>query len=138
MNAILLLPAPEYRDRLLAEGPCGSRPPTVHQLGGECDPPMWADGPSDGLRWPIVAGPALVLAWDGVAVPEGCDRLARVLSTAHVGKPAPFTIRSCSVLNDYALTMDDAAWGRPYTIGQLVRGAVEAGLGTVIALPETR
>ena len=59
---ILLLPSPAFRDALLAGGPCGARPPMDRLLGGECDPPVWTDGPIDWRRWPVVAGPALGLS----------------------------------------------------------------------------
>ena len=74
MKSILLVPPPACRDRLLAAGPCGARPPRVRELRGI----GWTDGPTDTTRWPVLRC-ALVLAWSGAAVPEGCDRLARLL-----------------------------------------------------------
>ena len=81
MIALLLVPSEAWRDRLLATGPCGAMVPMAWQ--------HWHSG-----RWIAPGGKlsavefvkleddppvALVLAWAGAAVPEGCDRAARVL-----------------------------------------------------------
>ena len=84
MRAILLVPSEAHRDRLLATGPCEATPPMAWQ--------HWHSG-----RWIAPGGKlsavefvkleddppvALVLAWAGAAVPEGCDRAARVLASS--------------------------------------------------------
>ena len=74
MRAVLLVPSDKYRDRLLTHSVCGARPPRVRELRGI----GWTDGPTDTTRWPVLRC-ALVLAWSGAAVPEGCDRVARLL-----------------------------------------------------------
>ena len=79
-RTILLLPAPDRRDRLLGPSPFGVEIPTATHgdhgtldrrctewwgiFGGEC---------SCGTR-------ALPLVWEGAIVPEACDRAIRVLA----------------------------------------------------------
>ena len=102
MRAILLVPSPEWRDRLLADGPCGARPPVMWRNAPSDPGPSWG-GPLRGNRvteWtdPTVVRPpgaypgqhgdmyvyqqerALVLAFDGAVVREGRDRAAYVLA----------------------------------------------------------
>lgn len=94
ISAILLIPADGDAHGLLRDGPCGARPPTVMhpnlQAWDECAPNFAhcpAGSPCSGLNGrerdkciDIGAcrghGPrrALVLAWDGDIVPDGCDR----------------------------------------------------------------
>jgi hypothetical protein len=63
IQAVLLIPAEGDPHGLLAEGPCGARPPLAWRLG-------------QGPRWTSYAGqtagtcPALVLAWNGKPVAE--------------------------------------------------------------------
>lgn len=69
MKAILLIPTPEWSEKLLREGPCGAAPPRAH-----------VDATN---HWRAVErgpGIALVLAWNGKVVPEGMDRAARTLA----------------------------------------------------------
>lgn len=84
---ILLVPVDDWRDRLLGDGPCGSRPPTllghIHKDGGRCWDPVcgrarWLDGFPDGRR----DDHALVIARDGAVVRDGRDRAAYCLSAA--------------------------------------------------------
>ncbi|MDP3767800.1 MAG: hypothetical protein Q8S13_07280 [Dehalococcoidia bacterium] len=94
MRHILLVPSPAWRDRLLATGPCGASPPLAWERPAYTDasakrmPPVQRPA-----RWLVPNGlsmriakdrgelrRALVLAWAGAAVPEGCDRAARVLA----------------------------------------------------------
>ena len=72
--AILLVPAEGDPHGLLAEGPCGARPPMA-----------WLRGRRDGIWRPAPWFPdereplwALVLAWDGQPVAEGMDRATRI------------------------------------------------------------
>ena len=84
IHAVLLVPAEGDPHGLLADGPCGARPPVVYRSRGcgvghsdswqphdefvrrgEC---YMCDYPDE----------ALVLFWDGKLVPEGLDRAARV------------------------------------------------------------
>ena len=74
---------------LLADGPCGARVPTTivhrHKDGSECA------NPRCGRAWFInTEQRALVLALDGVPVPEGVDRFVRLLrlsNTRRFGNP---------------------------------------------------
>lgn len=120
MKAILLVPHPSHRDALLSGGPCGSRVPRVRLLGGECSPPVWTDGPSDGRRWPVIDGPALVLAWEGRPAVEGVDRAIRVLNDVD---------EECGirVVEGYSLP-----WTR--TIAERCQNA---GLGRIVTLEDT-
>ena len=97
MRSILLVPTPACRDRLLADGVCGSRPPRAWFHAAQVGRPRgYGKAPRKDLpaRWmqsesTMLSGvsaretrsstAALVLAWSGAAVPEGCDRLARLL-----------------------------------------------------------
>ena len=77
ISAVLLIPHGGDLHGLLKEGVCGSRPPVAHNKGS--GPPV---AHNKGSGWGAGAHPwsiphALVLAWDGKVVPEGCDRLAR-------------------------------------------------------------
>lgn len=124
-RAILLVPAPEYRDALLREGPCGSRPPTAWRpwcedygspTGGAWSS-EWAtyedrdDSPEDSA--------ALVLAWDGAAVAEGCDRAARTLADA-TREPAHY----------WRAAYDEHA------VRVLADACAAGGLGSVVMLKE--
>lgn len=90
-KAILLVPSSKYQDDLLREGPCGARAPRAWRYGVLDGKPImdlatpWSDAqPEPWLLDPEHGDPcwqgALVLAWGGVVVPEGCDRAARVLA----------------------------------------------------------
>ena len=75
IKAVLLVPEPGDPHGLLAEGPCGARPPMATHYrrgwrGGKLVPSC-AEDHADTFTY------ALVLAWDGEPVPEGVDRLAR-------------------------------------------------------------
>ena len=65
IKRILLIPAEGHPHGLLREGPCGARPPRVFNVGGK-----WSDYQDFDGGYPC----ALVLAWDGEPVPEGCFR----------------------------------------------------------------
>ena len=67
ISAVLLIPHGGDLHGLLKEGVCDASPPVAH-LYHEA----WRAGAHP---WSIPH--ALVLAWDGKVVPEGCDRLAR-------------------------------------------------------------
>lgn len=74
VSAVLLVPHPGDELGLLAEGPCGARPPVARKKPGHSDwlpghavKPGWSPGPRGTLT-------ALVLAWDGKPVAEGLDR----------------------------------------------------------------
>lgn len=80
--SVLLIPAAGDPQQLLREGPCGARPPmaTVYRYRG------WLN--NDLSDWTIEkidpeyvietqSEQALVLAWKGEVVPEGCDRAYR-------------------------------------------------------------
>jgi hypothetical protein len=67
VHAILLIPGPGH-EALLADGPCGARPPTVWEHRG-----TWGRVRLRGKPKRL----ALVLAWEGDAVPEGMDRANR-------------------------------------------------------------
>jgi hypothetical protein len=81
MKAILLVPAPGDPHGLLAPGKCGAMPPIMGRW------PLAPDHWIAGVRCPeIDSGTkcqhALVLAWDGEPVPEGCDRALRRIGYA--------------------------------------------------------
>jgi hypothetical protein len=99
IKAILLVPVEGDPHGLLKEGPCGARPPTAY-VGGEsvlrCPRCRAEFAGAEGKSYPhgvlcsVCKGPvmgvcyptgeciggkqALVLAWDGKPVREGCDR----------------------------------------------------------------
>lgn len=78
IRAILLLPHPDWRDQLIGDRPCGSRPPVycLHEIGGHAvtrDKIAYCAGAEHHRR-------ALALAWEGAVVREGRDRAAYCLS----------------------------------------------------------
>ncbi len=89
VHAILLVPAEGDPLGLLAEGPCGARPPMA--MRGVCPHhgrgPWWDEdfagewcatwGGDEHCNWHITRERALVLAWDGTPVAEGLDRADR-------------------------------------------------------------
>lgn len=85
MTGILYVPSEGHRERVLGDGPCGSRPPTAWQAWRRWDPASGIFFPIDPPEWRFTtaSGTALVLAYKGSVVPEGVDRLARVLGAAH-------------------------------------------------------
>ena len=68
IKAILLVPAEGDPHGLLKEGPCGARPPMAYWYKGAWAPCTARAAHSHDKRR------ALVLAWDGKTVREGCDR----------------------------------------------------------------
>lgn len=103
-RAILIVPAAGDPHGLLAAGACGSRPPVAWRAPAVLGRPRgYGKAPRKDLpeRWVLcaqtsVAGEklrelttgALVLAWDGKPVPEGCDRAVRA-HAAKSGRAAP-------------------------------------------------
>lgn len=74
IHAVLLIPAEDDPHGLLAEGPCGARPP------------IWTDELMDALTGEFyVRRQALVLAWGGQVLSESLDRAARIASRAEEG-----------------------------------------------------
>ncbi len=67
--AVLLVPAEGDPHGLIAEGPCGARPPVAYR-----DLNRWTDDPPATV-WPP-APFALVLAWEGKPVAEGIFRVS--------------------------------------------------------------
>ncbi len=78
IHNVLLIPAEGDPLGLLAEGPCGARPPAARHKRGHAD---WLPGwhpkgiPGHEPQWSTRF--ALVLAWDGQPVAEGLDRFWR-------------------------------------------------------------
>ncbi len=68
IKAILLVPAEGDPHGLLSEGPCGARPPLAYWYKRAWAPCTARAAHSHDKRR------ALVLAWDGKPVREGCDR----------------------------------------------------------------
>ena len=68
IKAILLIPHKGDPQGLLKEGPCGARPPMAYWYKGAWAPCTARAAHSHDKRR------ALVLAWDGKPVREGCDR----------------------------------------------------------------
>ena len=102
MKAILLIPAPGDPCGLLAPGKCGAMSPTRWSPTGE-NPDMrwsgsryclpdWSPDPS--------SKEALVLAWEGESVAEGCDRAARCLATRMGLNPIEGTLWRTGGLRD--------------------------------------
>ena len=86
-HSILLVPDDSDPLRLLAEGLCGALPPIADAPIPHDQHPCLVQCPRVGAPAPIskhkgvcyecgrpATARALVLAWDGVVVPEGCDR----------------------------------------------------------------
>ena len=126
---ILLIPADNDPHGLLAEGVCGSRTPTAW-LHERASGDVWLASIGNG----VMAGEvnALVLAWDGVPVAEGCDRAARVISTLHIGMAAPYTIRSFAPLGRYDLV--SRGFGYPYGVMDRAQAWRETGIGRVVVV----
>lgn len=80
IKAILIVPKKGDPHGLLKEGPCGARPPMAVE-GNE----GWRAWPWYPSTTPPLPRAALVLAWDGRAVREGCDRV----DWSKVGSPEP-------------------------------------------------
>lgn len=88
--AVLLVPAEGDPLGLLREGPCGARPPIAEHVaedmhGKGCKrtrewfaPPQRTCCSMAGLSMLAPHRRALVLAWDGEVVPEGCFRASRL------------------------------------------------------------
>lgn len=77
--AVLIEPKDGDPLGLLAEGPCGARPPTASKAAGAA-----VGFPYESHPWrPGVSGAssrrALVLAWNGKPVADGLDRLSRAV-----------------------------------------------------------
>ena len=123
---ILLIPADNDPHGLLAEGVCGSRVP-VAWLHACASGPVWREG----FNIPGEVN-ALVLAWEGAPVAEGCDRAARVISTLHIGMAAPYTIRSFAPLGRYGLV--SRGFGYPYGVMDLAQAWRETGIGRVVVV----
>ena len=84
VHVVLLVPAEGDPHGLLADGPCGARPPLVYRSRG-CGvghPDTWQSHSEFVRRGECYMcdfpEEALVLFWDGKLVPEGMDRAARV------------------------------------------------------------
>ena len=71
IHAVLLVPEPNDPHGLLAEGPCGARPPIAYipNRGWK-----WTEGP---CAEEFPTGRALVLAWDGEPVAEALTPFRR-------------------------------------------------------------
>jgi hypothetical protein len=81
IKGVLLVPAEGDPHELLAEGPCGARPP-VACWDGE----RWRSWADNGWWCPLVpARRALVLAWDGKDIKEGYAWASRAASCAWLG-----------------------------------------------------
>ena len=108
IKGILLVPEEGDLHDLLAEGPCGARPPWAARCA-TCQ--RWVGGDGEGLTCHCFPGPAipnaLVLAWDGEPVWQGIDAVNRV---------------SCTRISSTAFILDgvgDAALGGGYVLGVL-------------------
>jgi hypothetical protein len=121
---VLLVPAPDDPHGLLREGLCGARPPLAIRLTVPCDLHVASLRCMDwratirSCDTGLSSERALVLAWDGEPVPEGCDRAIRALAAAGATR---LSIRE------------------HYTIEGALRSARdcdEAGLGTVVIVED--
>lgn len=131
--AVLLVPA-EGHEALLAEGPCGARPPVAVRQEMAYGPARWHPWPDAGNHdrdTPIsdVLGRghpvALVLAWDGKLVPAGCVPLAEAL-------PVSFSRALPAVLEAVREAVAEGALGR---LNALVR---HHELGDLLSLNDRR
>ena len=87
MKAILLIPTPGDVS-LLAPGKCGARPPIAIRafdlpIHVRMNKGVWVESGSQKATQAYERDVcALVLAWDGEPVPEGCDRALRAYAAA--------------------------------------------------------
>jgi len=101
VRAVLLVPAEGDPLKLLADNPCGGRPPAAVEwditrlesyfsrpAGGWC----WLPGSTMVPGYPPHRRHALVLAWDGELVAEGIDRASR-RSPGHHGWVVEWQVR---------------------------------------------
>jgi len=95
MTAVLLIPA-AGDSRLLQEGPGDARPPMAEKWPQEAWK-LWAPGTMEArLRYPGYQR-ALILAWGGKLVVEGCDRTWRTFEgSPYSGQSLGILIRSLS------------------------------------------
>ena len=122
--AVLVVPAEGDPGGLLRYGALGARPPVAHRFRHR-DVGVWEHSVVDGL---VLARPellrsqelALALWWDGALVPEGWDRLLRVVPdmdgsprdpTRHGG--AAYVLRMLEAYN----VLGDCRCSAPYTDG---------------------
>ena len=93
MRAILLVPSEAHRDRLLATGPCEATPPMAwqHWHSGRWIAPGGKLSAVEFMKLEDDPPVALVLAWAGAVVAEGCDRAARVLRMSR-GRPCGLNV----------------------------------------------
>lgn len=85
IDSILLVPADGDPHGLLADGVCGAKVPIMHRVWGpRRDPiPRWLDGAKSS---PILANAeALVLAYQGKPVAEGCYRVLDTIAASEPG-----------------------------------------------------
>lgn len=134
--SILLVPSKEHRDALLGDGPCDARVPAMIRIlsdfgqhTGCWQVPHDRDRVSDDDL-------ALILAYDGVPVPEGCDRAARAITNITASGTGPRVLRYFSPLGTYHLE-------RPYPMGpyglmELASAWGEMGATVILLDPEGR
>lgn len=99
MNAVLWIPPPGALHPLLKPGAHGAMPPLAYR-GRETG--MWF--PKGPYTSPAALPEALILAWDGDAVVEGCDRLVRALIEHNPRSSPDFHVRY-SLFNARALAI---------------------------------
>lgn len=127
---VLLIPAPGNPGGLLREGPCGARPPAAHRGGrcvsheeclirhaGDSTQPAAGCNLSDFRR-------ALVLAWDGEPVDEGCDRAVRAVRLVARGALIPLFRTTYSIEDALDRARDCEAAGLGAVV--IVEGASDA------------
>lgn len=130
-RGVLFVPSPEWRDRLLADGPCGSRAPQAvrshDRHGVPEEPPIWYEqgNPDLGL-WPPVYPHALIFVWGGQPLPDGLGRLARQIPQATEEGPA---IRWTVALALYRARTLIEVW---HTLQRLARYEAGAAFGRAL------
>ena len=107
---VLVIPAEGDPRKLLEEGPCGTRPPAAFLRDGVWVPhgPVFPANRGDTLYTAIEKGDALVLAWEGESVPEGCDRITRVIAADNM---IPTQRLRYSLLRAFVLSVSAATLG---------------------------
>ena len=86
INKVLIVPRSGDPHGLLSEGVCGARAPLAACVwdDGDGSRHVWVDATDPRYDWAPGTPRALVLAWDGRAVMEGCYRLGDALERGGV------------------------------------------------------
>ncbi len=103
---VLVIPRAGDPHKLLHEGPCGGRPPVVHEGACECyTTTLWTDRSTFYVKCPAchewvrpTNRKALPLVWEGEVVPEGMDRAWRRYDRANGALCASYDVQEAEEL----------------------------------------